>query len=62
VVRLASGGDRLTFAGDAVFAVGFEHPDCFAGAGGAQRELGKTAANGIAEAHHSKEITGPRCR
>ena len=26
VVRLASGGDRLTFAGDAVFAVGFEHP------------------------------------
>ncbi len=27
VVRLASGGDRLTFAGDAVFAVGFEHPD-----------------------------------
>jgi glyoxylase-like metal-dependent hydrolase (beta-lactamase superfamily II) len=27
VVRLASGGDGLTFAGDAVFAVGFEHPD-----------------------------------
>jgi glyoxylase-like metal-dependent hydrolase (beta-lactamase superfamily II) len=27
VVRLTSGGDRLTFAGDAVFAVGFEHPD-----------------------------------
>lgn len=27
VVRLASGGDRLTFAGDAVFLVGFEHPD-----------------------------------
>ena len=27
VVRLASGGDRLTFAGDAVFTVGFEHPD-----------------------------------
>ena len=27
VVRLASGGDRLTFAGDAVFAVGFEQPD-----------------------------------
>src|SRR5262249_37313038 len=26
VVRLASGGDRLTFAGDAVFQVGFEHP------------------------------------
>jgi glyoxylase-like metal-dependent hydrolase (beta-lactamase superfamily II) len=31
VVRLASGGDRLTFAGDAVFAVGFEHPEWFNG-------------------------------
>ncbi|OWT80849.1 MULTISPECIES: MBL fold metallo-hydrolase [unclassified Achromobacter] len=27
VVRLASGGDKLTFAGDVVFPVGFEHPD-----------------------------------
>jgi glyoxylase-like metal-dependent hydrolase (beta-lactamase superfamily II) len=27
VVRLASGGDRLTFAGDAVFAPGFDNPD-----------------------------------
>jgi glyoxylase-like metal-dependent hydrolase (beta-lactamase superfamily II) len=27
VVRLASGGDRLTFAGDLVFAPGFDHPD-----------------------------------
>ena len=27
VVRLASGSDRLMFAGDAVFAVGFDHPD-----------------------------------
>ena len=27
VVRLASGGDRLTFAGDAAFQVGFDHPD-----------------------------------
>jgi glyoxylase-like metal-dependent hydrolase (beta-lactamase superfamily II) len=27
VVRMASGGDALTFAGDAVFAVGFEQPD-----------------------------------
>jgi glyoxylase-like metal-dependent hydrolase (beta-lactamase superfamily II) len=27
VVRLASGGNRLTFAGDAVFQVGFDHPD-----------------------------------
>ena len=31
VVRMASGGDRLTFAGDAVFAVGFEHPDWYNG-------------------------------
>jgi glyoxylase-like metal-dependent hydrolase (beta-lactamase superfamily II) len=27
VVRLASRGERLTFAGDAVFPVGFDHPD-----------------------------------
>lgn len=27
VVRLASDGDRLTFAGDLVFQVGFDHPD-----------------------------------
>ena len=27
VVRLASGGDRMTFAGDAVFQVGFEQPE-----------------------------------
>jgi glyoxylase-like metal-dependent hydrolase (beta-lactamase superfamily II) len=27
VVRLADGGDRLTFAGDAVFPVGFDRPD-----------------------------------
>lgn len=31
VVRLASGGDHLTFAGDLVFAVGFEHPDWYNG-------------------------------
>ena len=31
VVRVASGGERLTFAGDAVFAVGFEHPDWYNG-------------------------------
>jgi len=27
VVRLVSGGDRLTFAGDAVFPVSFDHPE-----------------------------------
>lgn len=31
VVRLASGGDRLTFAGDAVLQAGFDHPDWFNG-------------------------------
>jgi glyoxylase-like metal-dependent hydrolase (beta-lactamase superfamily II) len=31
VVRLASGGDRLMFAGDAVFEVGFEHPEWYNG-------------------------------
>jgi glyoxylase-like metal-dependent hydrolase (beta-lactamase superfamily II) len=31
VVRMTSGGDRLTFAGDLVFQVGFEHPDWYNG-------------------------------
>src|SRR5499426_2267561 len=31
VVRLASGSDRLTFLGDAVFQVGFDHPDWYNG-------------------------------
>src|SRR5262249_55083399 len=31
VVRLTSAGDRLMFAGDAVFAVGFEHPEWYNG-------------------------------
>jgi glyoxylase-like metal-dependent hydrolase (beta-lactamase superfamily II) len=31
VVRVVSGKDRLMFAGDAVFAVGFDHPDWFNG-------------------------------
>ena len=31
VVRVASGGEALTFAGDAVFAVGFDHPDWYNG-------------------------------
>lgn len=31
VVRLTSGEDRLTFAGDAVFTVGFDHPDWYNG-------------------------------
>ena len=31
IVRVASGGDRLTFAGDLVFAVGFDHPDWYNG-------------------------------
>jgi glyoxylase-like metal-dependent hydrolase (beta-lactamase superfamily II) len=31
VVDVASGGERLTFAGDLVFAAGFEHPDWYNG-------------------------------
>lgn len=31
VVRLLTGGDRLTFAGDAVFQVGFDHPNWWNG-------------------------------
>ena len=50
VVRVASGGDRLTFAGDAVFAVGFDHPDWYNGfehdPEEAARLLRELAANG----------------
>lgn len=31
VVRVTSGGDRLIFAGDALFAVAFDHPDWYNG-------------------------------
>lgn len=31
VVRVTSGGERLMFAGDAVFTVGFDHPDWYNG-------------------------------
>src|SRR3954465_2138673 len=31
VVPLTSGGEQLTFAGDLVFTVGFEHPEWFNG-------------------------------
>lgn len=31
IVRVASGKDALTFAGDAVFTVGFDHPDWYNG-------------------------------
>jgi glyoxylase-like metal-dependent hydrolase (beta-lactamase superfamily II) len=31
VVRVVSGGEQLTFAGDLVFTVGFEHPDWYNG-------------------------------
>jgi glyoxylase-like metal-dependent hydrolase (beta-lactamase superfamily II) len=31
VIRLASGGERLTFAGDALFTVAFDHPDWYNG-------------------------------
>ena len=55
VVRLASGGDRLTFAGDAVFQVGFEHPEWYKrlrardpkrrpASGSSSRELARTAS------------------
>jgi glyoxylase-like metal-dependent hydrolase (beta-lactamase superfamily II) len=31
IVRVAAGGEALTFAGDAVFTVGFDHPDWYNG-------------------------------
>ena len=68
VVRLASGGDRLTFAGDAVFQVGFEHPDWYNGfehdpeeaARVRVRLLRKLAATG--EALVATHLSFPYCR
>jgi hypothetical protein len=42
---VASGGDRLTFAGDAVFAVGFEHPDWYNGFEHDPEEAARVRAN-----------------
>lgn len=55
VVRLASGGDRLTFAGDAVFAVGFEHPDWYNGFEHYPEEAARVRVNLLRELAANRE-------
>jgi glyoxylase-like metal-dependent hydrolase (beta-lactamase superfamily II) len=55
VVRLASGSDRLTFAGDLVFAVGFDHPDWFNGFEHFPEEAARVRVNLLRELAASRE-------
>jgi len=55
VVRLKSGGDRLTFAGDAVFQVGFEHPDWFNGFEHDPEEAARVRVNLLRELAANRE-------
>ena len=55
VVRLASGGDRLTFAGDAVFEVGFDHPEWFNGFEHDPEEAARVRVNLLRELAATRE-------
>jgi glyoxylase-like metal-dependent hydrolase (beta-lactamase superfamily II) len=55
VVRLASGGDRLTFAGDAVFQVGFDHPDWYNGFEHDPEEAARVRVNLLRELAANRE-------
>ena len=56
VVRLASGGDRLTFAGDAVFQVGFEHSDWQNGFEHDPEEAARVRVNLLRELAAAREL------
>jgi glyoxylase-like metal-dependent hydrolase (beta-lactamase superfamily II) len=56
VVRLASGGDRLTFAGDAVFAVGFDRPDWYNGFEHDPEEAARVRVRLLRELAASREL------
>jgi glyoxylase-like metal-dependent hydrolase (beta-lactamase superfamily II) len=56
VVRLASGGDGLTFAGDAVFAVGFEQPDWHNGFEHDPEEAARVRVRLLRELAHTGEM------
>ena len=55
VVRLASGGDRLTFAGDAVFQVGFEQPEWYNGFEHDPEEAARVRVNLLRELAANRE-------
>src|SRR5436305_12544617 len=56
VVRLASGGNRLTFAGDAVFQVGFEHSDWQNGFEHDPEEAARVRVNLLRELAATREL------
>ncbi|HKE67370.1 MAG TPA: MBL fold metallo-hydrolase, partial [Micromonosporaceae bacterium] len=56
VVRLASGRDRLTFAGDAVFQVGFEHSDWQNGFEHDPEEAARVRVNLLQELAATREL------
>ena len=58
VVRLASGGDRLTFAGDAVFPVGFDHPDWHNGFEHDPEEAARVRVRLLRELAANRELAG----
>jgi glyoxylase-like metal-dependent hydrolase (beta-lactamase superfamily II) len=55
VVRLSSGGDRLTFAGDLVFQVGFDHPDWHNGFEHDPEEAARVRVNLMRELAETRE-------
>lgn len=55
IVRLVSKGERLTFAGDAIFAVGFEHPNWFNGFEHDPEEAARVRVNLLTELSKTKE-------
>src|ERR1700742_3645864 len=56
VVRLASGGERLTFAGDALFTVGFDQPDWHNGFEHDPEEAARVRINLLQELAASGEL------
>ncbi|MCK1385789.1 MBL fold metallo-hydrolase [Bradyrhizobium sp. 21] len=56
VVRMASGGDALTFAGDAVFTVGFEQPDWHNGFEHDPEEAARVRVNLLRELASTSEM------
>ena len=55
VVRLASGGDRLTFAGDALFTVAFDHPNWYNGFEHDPEEAARVRVNLLRELAATRE-------
>src|SRR3546814_16282020 len=53
---VASGGDRLTFAGDAIFPVGFDHPDWHNGFEHAPEEAVRVRVRLLREAATTGEL------